>query len=99
MAMGKVSIIGLDLAKNAIQAHGADETGAVAFRRKVSRSKLLEFLAKATVAERRHSRQEISTPWTPIAFRRATAGGITFRVIGNLAKNLFGRKVSENAKR
>lgn len=43
--MAKVSIIGLDLAKNVIQAHGADKEGAVAFRRKVSRSKLLEFLA------------------------------------------------------
>jgi len=43
--MGKVSIIGLDLAKNMIQAHGADEAGAVAFRRKVSRSNLLKFLA------------------------------------------------------
>ena len=43
--MGKVSIIGLDLAKNVIQAHGANEAGAVVFRRKVSRSKLLEFLA------------------------------------------------------
>jgi transposase len=42
--MTKVSIIGLDLAKNTIQAHGAGEDGTVVFRRKVSRSKLLEFL-------------------------------------------------------
>jgi hypothetical protein len=44
-SMGKVSIIGQDLAKNVIQAHGANEAGSVVFRRKVSRSKLLEFLA------------------------------------------------------
>ena len=44
--MTKVCIIGLDLAKNTIQAHGADGGGAVKFRRnKMARSKLLEFLA------------------------------------------------------
>ena len=43
--MGEVSIIGLDLAKNVIQAHGANELGSMVFRRKVSRSKLLDFLA------------------------------------------------------
>lgn len=44
--MAKVNGIGLDLAKNSIQAHGADEHGAVLFRRKLSRCKLLEFLGK-----------------------------------------------------
>ena len=43
--MAKVCMIGLDLAKDTIQAHGADGDGAVVFRRKVARSKLLEFLA------------------------------------------------------
>ena len=43
--MAKVCIIGLDLAKNTVQAHGADGGGVVMFRRKMARSKLLEFLA------------------------------------------------------
>ncbi len=41
----KVSIIGLDLAKNTIQDHGACALGTVVFRRKVLRTKLLGFLA------------------------------------------------------
>ncbi len=40
-----VSIIGLDLAKNSFQAHGAETGGAVVFRKKVSRSKVLSFLS------------------------------------------------------
>jgi len=35
--MGWVSIIGLDLAKNVFQVHGAQPDGSVAFRRKLSR--------------------------------------------------------------
>jgi transposase len=38
-------MIGLDLAKNFIQAHGADAAGHVLFRRKLRRSQLLPFLA------------------------------------------------------
>jgi transposase len=43
--MEKVSIIGLDLAKNIFQLHGARPDGSVVFRRAVSRSKLLSFFA------------------------------------------------------
>ena len=43
--MGEVSIIGLDLAKNVFQAHGAAADGSVIFRRKLSRAQLLNFLA------------------------------------------------------
>lgn len=43
--MGEVSIIGLDLAKNVFQAHGAGADGSVIFRRKLSRSQLLKFMA------------------------------------------------------
>src|SRR5262245_11398958 len=39
----KVSTIGLDLAKNVFQAHGADATGAVNFRKRLLRSKVLSF--------------------------------------------------------
>ncbi len=42
--MCEVSIIGLDLAKQVSQAHGAHSDGSVAFRKKVSRSQLLQFL-------------------------------------------------------
>lgn len=43
--MRKVSTIGLDLAKNVFQAHGADASGAVIFRKKLRRAQVLEFFA------------------------------------------------------
>ena len=51
--MGEASIIGIDLAKRSFQVHGARADGSVAYRRKLSRGKLLSFLAsqpKCTVA-------------------------------------------------
>ena len=41
--MTHVSIIGLDLAKNVFQAHGADATGAAVLRKKLRRDQLLAF--------------------------------------------------------
>lgn len=43
--MEEVSIIGLDLAKNVFQAHGAAADGSVVFRRKLSRAQLVKFFA------------------------------------------------------
>ena len=43
--MAEISIVGLDLAKNVFQLHGAHADGSVAFRRKLARGKLLEFFA------------------------------------------------------
>jgi len=43
--MGQVSIIGLDLAKLVFQAHGADRSGAVVFRKKLRREQVLAFFA------------------------------------------------------
>ena len=43
--MAEVSIIGIDLAKRSFQVHGARADGSVAYRRKLSRGKLLGFLA------------------------------------------------------
>ena len=43
--MDEVSIIGIDLAKRSFQVHGASADGSVAYRRKLSRGKLLSFLA------------------------------------------------------
>jgi transposase len=43
--MGEVSAIGLDLAKNVFQAHGADLLGAVEFRKRLRRAQLLGFFA------------------------------------------------------
>jgi transposase len=51
--MEKVSIIGIDLAKRVFQAHGAASDGSVVFRKKLSRSQFLVFLAaqpRCTVA-------------------------------------------------
>lgn len=42
--MNEVSMIGLDLAKNVFQAHGAGADGTVMFRHKLSRAQLLKFL-------------------------------------------------------
>ena len=43
-SMHHVSIIGIDLAKHSFQLHGARADGSVAFRRKLSREKVLDFL-------------------------------------------------------
>jgi transposase len=41
--MGEVSIIGVDLAKNVFQVHGAAADGLVVFRRKLRRAQVLAF--------------------------------------------------------
>ena len=43
--MGDVSTIGLDIAKAVFQVHGVDGAGAVVIRKRISRSKMLEFFA------------------------------------------------------
>ena len=43
--MTKVNTIGLDLAKNVFQAHGADASGAVKFRKRLRRAQVLEFFS------------------------------------------------------
>ncbi len=43
--MSKVSTIGLDLAKNVFQVHGANASGAVVFRKRLRRDGVLKFLA------------------------------------------------------
>jgi transposase len=44
--MGEATIIGIDLAKRTFQLHGAATDGSVVFRRKLSRDRLLSFLAQ-----------------------------------------------------
>jgi transposase len=43
--VGEASTIGLDIAKHVFQAHGADASGRVVFRKRLLRAKLLEFFA------------------------------------------------------
>jgi transposase len=43
--MGEVSTIGLDIAKSVFQVHGVDGAGAVVIRKRISRSKVLEFFS------------------------------------------------------
>ena len=43
-SVGKVSMIGIDLAKHVFQLHGAAADGTVLFRRRLRREKLLDFL-------------------------------------------------------
>jgi len=44
--MSKISVIGLDLAKNVFQLHGVDEAGLPVVRKKLHRKDLLRFFAK-----------------------------------------------------
>src|SRR3712207_5282000 len=44
-SVGQASTIGLDIAKRIFQAHGADASGRVVFRKKLARAKVLEFFA------------------------------------------------------
>lgn len=43
--MTTVSTIGLDIAKHVFQAHGADASGQAVFRKKITRTKLIDFPA------------------------------------------------------
>lgn len=44
--MEEISIIGLDLAKNVFQLHGASSDGRVILRKKLNRGRLIDFFAK-----------------------------------------------------
>lgn len=44
--MGKVTTVGIDLAKNVFSVHAIDETGAVLFRKAVSRARLMPLIAQ-----------------------------------------------------
>jgi len=44
--LGKISTIGLDIAKNVFQVHGVDDAGGVVVRRQVRRRQLLPFFSK-----------------------------------------------------
>jgi len=43
--VAEVSTIGLDIAKQAFQVHGADASGRVVFRKRITRAKLIDFFA------------------------------------------------------
>lgn len=47
--MNEISIIGLDLAKNVFQIHGAGPDGRVALRKKLNRGRLLAFFANLPI--------------------------------------------------
>lgn len=42
--MGEVTTIDLDIAKSVFQVHGVDDAGTVLIRKRISRTKMLEFL-------------------------------------------------------
>jgi len=46
--MGQAHTIGLDIAKYVFQAHGADGSGAIVFRKKLRRAQVLAFFAAHT---------------------------------------------------
>jgi transposase len=45
-SMGEVTIIGVDLAKNVFQLHGAASDGTVVYRKKLSRPQFARFIAE-----------------------------------------------------
>ena len=52
--MSEVSTIGLDLAKNVFQVHGADASGVVIIRKKLRRDQVLAFFAGRSCPTSRH---------------------------------------------
>ena len=50
--MSKITTIGLDLAKNVFQAHGADAFGQAVLRKKLRRDHVLEFFQPAAAMRR-----------------------------------------------
>ena len=48
--MNKISVIGLDLAKNVFQVHGVDSDGEVVVRKQLKRSQLRQFFAKVALS-------------------------------------------------
>jgi transposase len=44
--MNKISVVGLDLAKNVFQVHAVDERGGVVMRKQLSRNQVNRFFAK-----------------------------------------------------
>ena len=71
--MKKIGIIGIDLAKNIFQLHGACPDGSVAFRKRVARKKLL------SVLEKQPHCPEVDVAWTPGRKTRARSGGADWR--------------------
>ena len=57
--MGEVSIIGVDLAKNVFQVHGAAADGSVAFREKLPRPQFARFMADQPPVEPLEQRREL----------------------------------------
>ena len=63
--MGEVSTIGLDIAKSVFQVHGVDVDGTVVIRKRVSRTKLLEFFAEPACVLGWHRSMSISASLGP----------------------------------
>lgn len=73
--MGKVSVIGLDLAKDVFQGHGAEADGSVVFRRKLLRAQLLKFIAGQPPCVAAMEAFASSHHWGRVIGERAIAGG------------------------
>src|ERR1700741_3792764 len=60
-SMEQATTIGLDIAKHVFQVHGADGAGHVLFRKRITRVKLLNFLAAQTRVSWRWKRVPVRT--------------------------------------
>ncbi len=75
--MKKVTLIGVDLAKNVYQLHGAAEDGSVIFRKKLSRGQFANFIAQHSLCLVAMEACSTSNYWA----RVLTAIGHTVRLI------------------
>ena len=73
--MAEVSTIGLDVAKNVFQAHGADASGAVLFRKKLRRHQVLTFFAAQPLHDGAH---DLAQPVRALAQKVLDGSGSRF---------------------
>ncbi len=65
--MSEMTTVGLDLAKNVFQAHGADASGRAVLRKKLRRDKVLAFFSqsRSCIVAMEACGGERSFPWPP----------------------------------
>lgn len=69
--MSKIITVGLDLAKNVFQVHGADGAGHAVLRKKLRRAQLLDFFSKLPPL----CRDDGSLRWSPLLGPRDRQAG------------------------
>jgi hypothetical protein len=78
----EVSTIGLDIAKQVFQVHGADASGRVVFRKKMVRARLTRWRCRNDHCEQRIFSERLPNLASPYARRTARLAGIV-RLVGH----------------